>query len=169
MSLQNTRVRGEAGRPAGSAPGRVRPPIAATFLDLLERSRGSLLLACRTGDAGERYVAAHLGALRAAAALLAARSSPSGRSRPRSVWEVLPEVAPELAEWATFFAASARRRAAIERGGVLGAREADDLLRQAEVFLEIVQSLLGVPRAEPLPDYVAPVSMRLGGPCSGRE
>ena len=141
---------------------RPRAPVAATSLDLLDRSRGSLLLACRTGDAGERYVEAHLGALRAAAALLAARSSPSARSRPRSVWEVLPEVAPELAEWSTFFAASARQRAAVERGGVLSARESDDLLRQAEIFLEIVQDLLGVPRAEPLPDYVAPVSWYAG-------
>ena len=55
-----------------------RAPLASTSLDLLDRSRGSLLQACRTGDAGERYVEAHLGALRAAAALLAGRSIPSG-------------------------------------------------------------------------------------------
>ena len=55
-----------------------RAPLASTSLDLLDRSRASLLQACRTGDAGERYVEAHLGALRAAAALLAARSIPSG-------------------------------------------------------------------------------------------
>jgi len=171
-------------------------PLASTSLDLLDRSRGSLLLACRTGDVGERYVEAHLGALRAAAALLAARSLPgtgapvtsgrtirsgtagtsgvsgvsrasrasgvgSSRSRPRSVWELLPRIAPELTEWAAFFAASARRRAVVERGGQIGARESDDLLRQAEIFLEIVQDLLGLPRAEPLAPisrYVAPVS-----------
>lgn len=149
-------------------PGRRRPPIAATSLDLLDRSRGSLLLACRTGDAGERYVEAHLGALRAAAALLAARSSSSGRSRPRSVWEVLPAVAPELSEWATFFAGTARQRAAVERGGPLSARESDDLLRQSEIFLEIVQDLLGVPRAEPLPDYLAPVSAHGSASASDR-
>jgi hypothetical protein len=174
-------------------------PLASTALDLLDRSRSSLLLACRTGDAGERYVEAHLGALRAAAALLAARSVPgargpatsgrtttpalpghadrpgasrlpslsgrstagSSRSRPRSVWELLPRVAPDLAEWSAFFAASARRRAAIERGGHIVARESDDLLRQAEIFLEIVQDMLGLPRADPLAPisrYVAPVS-----------
>ncbi len=167
-------------------------PLASTSLDLLDRSRGSLLLACRTGDVGERYVEAHLGALRAAAALLAARSLPgsvgappasgrtiraavlvrsggSSRSRPRSVWELLPRVAPELTEWSAFFAASARRRAAVERGSQIVAREADDLLRQAEIFLEIVQDLLGLPRADPLvplSGYVAPVS-RSGG--TGRE
>ncbi len=150
-----------------------RPPLAATSLDLLDRSRGSLLTACRAGDAGERYVEAHLGALRAAAALLAARSSSSGRSRPRSVWEVLPTIAPELSEWATFFAGTARQRAAVERGGPLSARESDDLLRQSEIFLEIVQDLLGVPRAEPLPDYIAPISVHgsrhgsMPGPGSG--
>lgn len=133
-------------------------PIAATALDLLDRARGSLLAAYHTGDVADRYVEAHLGALRAAAALLAARSTPSGRSRPRSVWEMLPPIAPELTEWAAFFTASARRRAAVERGAMVSTREADDLLRQAEVFLEIVLDVLGIPRTEPLPDYIAPVS-----------
>src|SRR6476661_712779 len=161
-----------------------RAPLASTSLDLLDRSRGSLLQACRTGDAGERYVEAHLGALRAAAALLAARSIPNGasgagssgagsvragrairastsRSRPRSVWELLPRVAPELTEWSAFFAASARRRAAVERGSRITGRESDDLLRQAENFLEIIQDLLGLPRdaaLAPISRYVAPVS-----------
>src|SRR6478735_12683165 len=62
------------------APRASRAPLASTSLDLLDRSRASLLQACRTGDAGERYVEAHLGALRAAAALLAARSIPNGAS-----------------------------------------------------------------------------------------
>ena len=135
-----------------------RPPVAAACLDLIDRSRGSLLLACRAGDSAERYLESHLGALRAAAALLAVRSTATGRSRPRSVWDVLPLVAPELSEWAAFFAGSARRRVVIQRGGAPTPREADDLLRQAEVFLEIVQDLIGVPRAEPLPDYIAPVT-----------
>lgn len=150
-------------RPAdrqGASAGREgwRPPVAATSLDLLDRSRGSLLLACRAGDCAERYLESHLGALRAAAALLAVRSTATGRSRPRSVWDVLPVVAPELSEWASFFAGSARRRVVIQRGGAPTPREADDLLRQAEVFLEIVQDLIGVPRAEPLPDYIAPAT-----------
>jgi hypothetical protein len=168
--------------------------MATTALDLLDRSRASLLQACRTGDAGERYVEAHLGALRAAAALLAARSIPNGasgagsagagssgagssgagsvragrairastsRSRPRSVWELLPRVAPELTEWSAFFAASARRRAAVERGSRITGRESDDLLRQAENFLEIIQDLLGLPRdaaLAPISRYIAPVS-----------
>jgi hypothetical protein len=130
--------------------------LASTVLDLLDRSRASLLSACHAESVADRYVEAHLAALRAAAALLAARSRPSRRSQLRSVWEVLPEVAPELTEWAVFFAASAKRRAAFERGSAgTGAREADDLLRQSETFFELVRGGLGLPMSRPLPEFIA--------------
>ena len=46
-----------------------------------------------------------------------------------------------------------------ERGDrVLPAREADDLVRQAEAFIEVVQDALGVPRTFVRPDYLAPVT-----------
>ncbi len=128
------------------------------MLDLLERARATLESACRTTEASERYRDAHLGALRAAAALVAARTVPTPRARPRSVWQVLPGVAPELGEWAAFFAACSAHRSVIDRGGHISAREADDLLRQAEMFLEIVQDLLGVPLTVPLPQSITPVS-----------
>src|SRR5665648_983704 len=66
-----------------------RAPLASTVLDLLDRSRASLLSACHADSVAERYVEAHLAALRAAAALLAARSRPSRRSQLRSVWEAV--------------------------------------------------------------------------------
>ena len=135
-----------------------RPPISVAVLDLLERARTTLESACRTTDASERYRDAHLGALRAAAALVAARTAPTPRTRPRSVWQVLPGVAPELGEWAVFFAACSAHRSVIDRGGHISARESDDLLRQAEMFLEIVQDLLGVPATIPLPQSITPVS-----------
>jgi hypothetical protein len=135
-----------------------RPPISVAVLDLLERSRTTLEAACRTSDASERYRDAHLGALRAAAALVAARTAPTPRARPRSVWQVLPGSAPELGEWAAFFAACSAHRSVIDRGGHISVREADDLLRQAEMFLEIVQDLLGVPLTIPLPQSITPVS-----------
>ena len=141
-----------------------RPPISVAVLNLLERARTTLEAACRTSDAAERYRDAHLGALRAAAALIAARSAPTPRARPRSVWQVLPGVAPELGEWAAFFAACSAQRSVIDRGGRIPVREADDLLRQAEMFLEIVQDLLGVPLTVPLPDLITPVS---GAPVPG--
>ena len=57
-------------------------PSAGTVLDLLDRSRAGLVHACRSQSAPQRYTEAHLAALRAAAALVAARTVSTGRSRP---------------------------------------------------------------------------------------
>src|SRR5664279_342714 len=121
---------------------------------VLPRAVGGLLAASRQGladaegarVAGERYALAHLAALRAAAAVLAARTRPgSRRGRPVSAWRLLTEVAPELGEWAAFFAAGAPKRAAAEAGRqVVSQREADDLIRDAERFLLEVLALLGL-------------------------
>ncbi|MDT7544455.1 MAG: hypothetical protein QOE99_565, partial [Actinomycetota bacterium] len=55
-------------------------------------------------------------------------------------------VAPELGEWAAFFAAGARKRAAAEAGlpAAVTPREADDLVRDAETFLAVVETTLGL-------------------------
>jgi SAV_6107-like HEPN len=135
-------------------PGRARCRVAPAVLALLESARHGLLGAAEETNAGSRYVAAHLAALRAAAAVVAARpttdSGPRKRA-PKSVWELLPRVEPALAEWAAFFAAGARKRAAAEAGlpKAVTAHEADDLLRDAETFLSLVEEALGVP-AQPL-------------------
>lgn len=131
-----------------------RPPVSTAVLMLLDRSASGLLQALAARSRSERYVAAHLAAIRSAAAVLAARGRPNARGGPRSVWEVLPRVAPELAEWAAFFASTASRRAAIEagRGDVVTPREADDLLRDAERFQHVVEALLGLPQERVLPD-----------------
>ena len=99
----------------------------------------------------ERYAATHLAALRAAAAVLAARARPAvtghrRSSRPTSAWTLLCRVAPELSEWAGFFAAGAAKRAAAEAGlpRSVTAREADDMMRDAETFLAVVETTLGV-------------------------
>lgn len=125
----------------------VRPPTPAAALDLLDRSRTGLACAAHVDGPGERYVVAHLAALRAAAAVLAVRGRPRRTSGALNVWQVLPRVAPELGEWAAFFAAGATRRAAIEAGraDVVSAREADDLLRAAETFGDLVAHCLDVP------------------------
>jgi hypothetical protein len=113
---------------------------------LLGLARRGLSEAARTTAPGERYALAHLAALRAAAAVLACRTRPSPprRSRPRPAWVLLAEVAPELREWAEFFAAGAAKRAAAEAGlaGVVSPREADDLLRDAQSFLARVETTL---------------------------
>lgn len=132
-------------------------PVATGVLDLVDRSRGCLLEACHHSDLIERYRTAQLGAVRAAAAVLAARSARTPRSRPRPVWDVLASVCPELSEWATFFAGTARRVQLHDRGSASPtAREADDLIRQAEIFLGLVLRTLGLPMGPSLDSVVAP-------------
>jgi len=123
------------------------PSVPAATCDLIASAQRSLAEAIIASTPAERYACAHLSALRAAAAVLAARGRPSSRrSRVRSVWAVLPEVAPEFAEWASFFAAGARKRAAAEVGiACVTAREADDLVRDADAFLARVTGSLGLP------------------------
>ncbi len=124
------------------------PPVPAPSRDLLASAARELLAAAGTDDTGLRYARAHLAALRAAAAVLAARARPRGsRARLRRAGVGLAEVAPEMAEWAQFFAAGAGKRAAAEAGlrGVVTEREADDLVRDAEAFLARVARMLGVP------------------------
>lgn len=108
-------------------------------VELLHSAQESLREALHSFIPHERYAAAHLAALRTAAAVLADRAhviSGPRRQRIRSAWEVLPRVAPEFSEWAEFFAAGARKRASADAGiACVTAREADDLVRDAERFL----------------------------------
>ena len=119
-----------------------------TALRLLAASRSALREAARMTHPGERYATAHLAALRAAAAILAARARPADarRSRPTSAWVLLTGVAPELSEWAAFFAAGADKRAAALAGlrSAVTVREADDLLRDATTFYALAETTLGV-------------------------
>jgi len=131
-------------RPATSRTAISRPSRSSD--DLMASARRSLTEASLATTAGERYAAAHLAALRAAAAVLATASRPAKRARVRSVWVVLPGVAPEFAEWAEFFAAGASKRAAAEAGlSCVSHREADDLVRSADGFVARVAQYLGIP------------------------
>ncbi|WP_435970581.1 SAV_6107 family HEPN domain-containing protein [Streptomyces sp. Qhu_M48] len=127
-------------------PRRATAPPAA--LDLLAKARAGLVEAAALDLPHERYAAAHLAALRAAAAVLAARARPETgprrRQRIRSAWELLAELAPELTEWSALFASGAERRARAEAGIAAAAtrREADDLLRDSAYFLRLVERLL---------------------------
>jgi hypothetical protein len=132
-------------------------------VDLIDQSHACLSDAASASTSAQRFVAAHLAALRAGAAVIAARvradlGSRRNRTRgPRSVWVVLVDLAPELAEWAAYFSAGAGKRAAAEAGlpRAVTAREADDLLRDAEAFLALVCAMLGMPHQEPLDGTVA--------------
>jgi len=113
----------------------------------LARARTALDEAADAATAAERYLAAHAAALRVAAVVLAVRARPAPGARPRNAWRLLAEVAPELGEWAAFYAATQRRRDALHAGsaGVVGTREADDLLRDTEGFLALVQHAVAPP------------------------
>ncbi|MGA6153414.1 SAV_6107 family HEPN domain-containing protein [Stenotrophomonas sp. NPDC087984] len=121
------------------------PPAAA---GLLTQAHQGLEEAAALETANERFATAHLAALRTAAAVLAVRGRPEPtsrrRARIRSAWEVLPEVAPELAEWSALFASGADRRARAEAGiqGAASPRDADDLLRATAMFLRLVERML---------------------------
>ena len=143
--------RSNADRPGRSDRGGARrdPPPAApasrAAVNLLRQAGDDLAEAHRESDPLMRYPAAYLAALRAAAAVLAVRARPRPRrGAPRDAWNLRAEVAPELGEWAAFFAACSDTRAAAEAGiaRLVSRRDADDLLRQAEQFVGIVRSVV---------------------------
>jgi hypothetical protein len=139
-----------------AGPGHSAPLPAA--LGLLASARHGLNEAATSSRPAQRYACAHLAALRAAAAVLAARARPELPGirrvrRSRNAWVLLAQVAPELTEWATLFAAGAGKRAAAEAGldAAVTARESDDLLRDAEIFLALVETTIGVVHQPALP------------------
>lgn len=117
--------------------------------DDLRRARSALAEAELAERPSDRYLAAHLTALRVVAVVLThrARSGTARRpgGRPRNAWRMLAEVAPELAEWAAFFAATQAKRDAVRAGAtsIVSAREADDLVRDVEAFLRLVERAVG--------------------------
>ncbi len=122
---------------------RPAPPVPQAARDLLIDASRGLGLAIRSAAPADRYAAAHLAALRAAAAVLAARARPV-RGRRGSAWELMAKVAPEFAEWAAFFAAGSAKRQAAEAGltRLVTGREADDMVRQVSAFLDLVEDSL---------------------------
>jgi hypothetical protein len=123
-------------------------PVPPAAIGLLSQARHALLEALSTPDPLARYATAHLAALRATAALLAVRTRPvRRRGGPRNAWDLLAQIAPELAEWAAYFAAGAGKRAAAEAGlrSAVTSREADDLVRDVETFIAAIADVLRQP------------------------
>jgi hypothetical protein len=130
-----------------------RPGRADELLCAADRDLALAGLAVRPAD---RYAAAHLAALRAAAAVLAARpptlpvvsAARDGkvlrRRAPSNAWAELAVAAPELSEWAAHFAAGADKRAAASAGlrSAVSDAEADGLMRDSGTFLGVVRALL---------------------------
>lgn len=139
---------GPRSRPPGPRRPAPRPGTAPTpraALGLLRQATEGVVEAEGVPEPLRRYPAAYLAALRAAAAVLAVHATPQPkRGASRSVWALLADVAPELGEWAAFFASCSATRAAAEAGiaRLVGQREADDLLRQAEQFVALVEEKL---------------------------
>jgi SAV_6107-like HEPN len=137
-----------AGRPASHRVAASGPGLSAATCDYLSRARATLDEAATSLEPASRYAGAHMAALQATAGLLAARAQPAPQRGQRSAWALLVRVAPELGEWASFFAAGASKRAAAEAGlsGAVTAREADDLLRDSERFLGLVERFVAAPQ-----------------------
>jgi hypothetical protein len=123
-------------------------PSPASLRADLQRAHAAILEAELATHPSERFLAAHLAALRVAAIVLRVRagSTPTRQpARPRNAWRLVTEVAPEFAEWAALFAATEAKRDAVRAGErtIVSAREADDLVRDARSFLRMVERSLG--------------------------
>lgn len=119
-----------------------RGPHSRSAAALLRQAKMSLAKANWEPDAAEKFSQAYLAGLRGAAAMLALRGRPHrGRARPTSAWVLLGKVAPELSEWAGFYAAHSATSAAVQAGigRQVTQRCADDLARQTDQFLAIVE------------------------------
>ena len=119
-------------------------PLPLATVQLLRRADSELLAARFTADPDDRFVHAHLAALRAAAAVVAAWGRPTTRRGPRAVWDLLATVAPEFQSWTTYFASGASARADIEAGvaGVVDDARSGELLAAAEDFVDEIRIAL---------------------------
>lgn len=119
-------------------------PVPSRVRQLLTRADAELVAAQFSAEPWEQLSHAHLAAVRAAAAVVAAEGAPAGRSAPRTVWGQLGSVAPSLSGWGAVFADAAPLRAAVEAGRfdlVTGAR-AEQALVEAEDFVDVVRTYL---------------------------
>ena len=137
----------------------LHPERLDAALDLLTAAGESLSGAHMARSVAARSAGTRVAVLRAAAAVLTVRdlAGPRGHG-PVDVWRLLPRVAPELTEWADFFATVLPEGGASPGHGAAGpmsVREVDDLLRQGEDFVRIVAGLLGLPPVRVIADLVA--------------
>jgi hypothetical protein len=133
--------------PMTEARGQEIPPYLAD----LRRAESALLSAEMSPGPAGRYLAAHLAAMRTAVTVLAVMTRPrrsggrsGGGSGPADVWQVLARTAPEYGEWAAFFAAGRQKWLLVQSGAyaLVSEREADDLLRDAGDFYDLVSRRL---------------------------
>ncbi len=128
-------------------PTATRPsgPVSLLARAQLADAHRGLDRSMQSQDIADRYAAAHLGALRGAAALLATRPKPATRTlKHASVWVLMTKVAPELEEWANYFAAGSAKRKAAEAGisRLISDQDAAEMVRQTAQFLELIEQLI---------------------------
>lgn len=105
----------------------------------LRRASGILAAAEVTAEPLGRFGQALAAAQVIAAFVLRVRVA-CVRPAERNVWQLLVTVAPELGEWAGFFATCQAKQqlAAAGARGVVGSRDADDLVRDVRCFHDAV-------------------------------
>ena len=101
---------------SAAMPASVAAAPERAVVELVARCDAELLAAQLATDPADRFLHAHLAALRLAGALLLAAGARPPRGRPRSAWDRLTAALPAYATWSTFFASGARMRAAFDAG-----------------------------------------------------
>ncbi|OLT45119.1 hypothetical protein BJF85_01470 [Saccharomonospora sp. CUA-673] len=152
MSNTVSTVRSSGGSPRQRAlPFEAGPPVTPVAASLVAQARRGVAAARAESDVVERFTGAYMSALRAAAAVLAARGRPHrGRAKPQSVWSLLESAAPELSGWAAYFAAHSARHAAAQSGSSRGVDEwsAEALVEHAGTFVAVVDVVIAESLAE---------------------
>lgn len=144
---------GVGARPAASSGPRggasVRGPLSAPAkaVNLLRRADALLSEAAGTSDPAERFCSAYVGALRGAAAVLAAAEGSGGVHRPRSrnAWVLMARAETGFAAWADYFAGYSALRADLEAGisRTIASVDADGFYAEVGRFLFDVEDWLG--------------------------
>ncbi len=146
MTLKHTARRRTASAALAAPPAADLPAVVVPVAvkRLLARADAELAEAAGSADPADKFLHAHLAALRSAAAVVELRGRPGPRSGARTVWEMLAKVEPGLAAWSVYFASGARLRAAVDAGhgeAVEPARAAE-LVACAEDFRDEVAMLV---------------------------
>ncbi|WP_411146346.1 SAV_6107 family HEPN domain-containing protein [Streptomyces sp. x-80] len=125
------------------------PPSAA---DIITQAQRTLEAAHGLENTLQQYVLTHRAALQAAAAVVTARQRPEHRlgrrARVRGTWDLLPELAPEFAEYAKYFQNTTVKMIRAEAGivGAVDVHELADLRRFSTEFVRKVAALDEVAR-----------------------
>lgn len=122
-----------------------RRPASPEAVALLAQARHGLADAERETTLVGGFVASYLSALRAGAAILVAKGRPHRQvAKPQSTWTLLTSVAPEVTQWAEYFAAHSAGYAAAQAGisRHVGAEAVDELRHRAEEFLALAHRVV---------------------------